>query len=133
MALTAINTRGVGGYEAVAIYGAYTDECYLLRASELCSLCTTRRITEPVNNQKTGIHMARAFTDPDRLFQSAPVAQWIEQPASNRQVEGSIPSGGAAPARSGVAAPFEGDAGENRASVGRRVFAGADLHGHVDA
>jgi hypothetical protein len=39
--------------------------------------------------------MARRFTDPGRLFESAPVAQWIEQPASNRQAEGSIPSGGA--------------------------------------
>ena len=87
--------HGVGDYDAIAIYCPDTDECYYLRASELSPLVTTLRITEPVNNQTRKIHMARLFTDPDRLFQSAPVAQWIEQPASNRQAEGSIPSGGA--------------------------------------
>jgi hypothetical protein len=87
--------HSVGDYDAVAIYCPDTDECYYLRASELSPLCTTLRITEPVNRQKNGVNMARRFTDPVRLFVSAPVAQWIEQPASNRQVEGSIPSGGA--------------------------------------
>jgi hypothetical protein len=87
--------HSVGDYDALAIYCPDTDECYYLRASELSPSVTTLRITEPVNNQRRRIHMARRFTDPDRLFLSAPVAQWIEQAASNRQAEGSIPSGGA--------------------------------------
>lgn len=87
--------HSVGDYDALAIYCPDTDECYYLRTSELSPSATTLRILEPVNNQKRRIHMARGFTDPDRLFVLAPVAQWIEQPASNRQAEGSIPSGGA--------------------------------------
>lgn len=88
--------HSVGDYDAVAIYCPDTDECYYLRASELSRSATTLRITEPRNRQQSRVNMARKFTGPDRLFQSAPVAQWIEQPASNRQAEGSIPSGGAA-------------------------------------
>ena len=88
--------HSVGDYDAVAIYCPDTDECYYLRTCDLSPLCTTLRITEPLNNQKSGVHMARKVTDPDRLFESAPVAQWIEQSPSKRRAEGSIPSGGAA-------------------------------------
>ena len=87
--------HNVGDYDAVAIYCPDSDECYYLRASELSPVATTLRIKEPANGQKRGIHMASGFTDPDRLFVAAPVAQWTEHPASNRQAEGSIPSGGA--------------------------------------
>lgn len=83
-------------YDAVAIYCPDTDECYYLLTSELSSSGRTLRITQPANKQVSGIYMAQRFTDPDNLFPSAPVAQWIEQAASNGQVEGSIPSGGAA-------------------------------------
>ena len=84
-----------GDYDAVAIYCPDTDQCYYLLASELSRSGRTLRIAEPVNKQEAGIHMARRFTGPDRLFPCAPVAQWIEQAASNGQAEGSIPSGGA--------------------------------------
>lgn len=87
-----------GDYDAVSIHCADTDECYYVLASELSSSCTTLRIAKPGNNQATGVRMARWFIDPDRMFPPAPVAQWIEQAASNRQAEGPIPSGGAAPA-----------------------------------
>ena len=87
--------HSVGDYDAVAIYCPDTDECYYIRATELSPSDTTLRITDPINNQKRGIHMARGFIDPDRLFQPAPVAQWTEQSPSKRWAEGSIPSGGA--------------------------------------
>jgi hypothetical protein len=87
--------HGVGDYDAVAIYCPDTDACYYLRAIELAPLSTSLRIKEPLNGQKSGIHMARRFTDPDRLFLPAPVAQWTEQSPSKRWAEGSIPSGGA--------------------------------------
>jgi hypothetical protein len=110
--------HGVGDYDAVAIYCPDTDDCYYLRASELAPLCTTLRITEPVNRQKSGVHMAQRLTDPDRLFQSAPVAQWIEQAASNRQAEGSIPSGGASEAPQ---VGLEGPPPDSLAFVTRKV------------
>ena len=110
--------HGVGDYDAVAIYCPDTDDCYYLRASELAPLSTTLRIRDPINRQKSRIHMAQRFTDPDRLFESAPVAQWIEQPASNRQAEGSIPSGGAPEASSVV---LEGPPPDSLASVTRKV------------
>lgn len=109
----------IGDYDAVAIYCPDTDACYYIRASELAPLCTSLRITEPVNRQKAGVHMAQQFTDPDRLFQSAPVAQWIEQAASNRQAEGSIPSGGAS--RSEVTQLVLEGPPDSLAAVTRRV------------
>jgi hypothetical protein len=90
--------HNIGDYDAVAIYCPHTDACYYLCASELSPSCTTLRVTDPSNNQRAGVRLAKWFIDPDRVFGLAPVAQWIEQAASNRQAEGSIPSGGAGPA-----------------------------------
>jgi hypothetical protein len=90
-----------GDYDALAVYCPDTDECYYLLAFELLPSSTTLRITEPLNKQMTGVRKARRFNDPDRLFGPAPVAQWIEQAASNGQAEGSIPSGGAGGTGSG--------------------------------
>lgn len=87
--------HNVGDYDAVAIYCPDTDACYYLCASELSPSCTSLRVIDPVNNQRARIRLAKRFIDPDRVFGPAPVAQWIEQAASNRQAEGSIPSGGA--------------------------------------
>jgi hypothetical protein len=89
------NRHRPGDYDAVAIYCPETDQCYYLHASELTDSSTTLRITSPGNNQVARVRMASWFIDPDRIFAPAPVAQWIEQAASNRQAEGSIPSGGA--------------------------------------
>ena len=84
-----------GDYDAVAIYCPDTDECYYLLAAELTYTETSLRIADSVNNQMAGVRRAQWFVDPDRLFASAPVAQWIEQTASTRKVGGSSPSGGA--------------------------------------
>lgn len=84
-----------GDYDAVAIYCPHTDECYYVPASDLSGSCTSLGVNRAGNNQTTRVRMAQWFIDPDRMFTLAPVAQWIEQAASNRQAEGSIPSGGA--------------------------------------
>lgn len=89
------NRHSPGDYDAVAVYCPDTDQCYYILASELTDSSTTLRITNPGNNQVAGVRMACWFIDADRIFAAAPVAQWIEQAASNRQAEGSIPSGGA--------------------------------------
>ena len=86
-----------GDYDAVAIYCPGTDDCYYILASELSDSGTTLRIAPAGNHQTVRVGIARWFVDPDRIFPLAPVAQWIEQAASNRQAEGSIPSGGASP------------------------------------
>lgn len=59
-----------GDYDAVAIYCPDTEDCYYLLASELAASGRTLRITDPANNQLTGICLARSFIDPDRLFGS---------------------------------------------------------------
>lgn len=68
-----------GDYDAVAIYCPNTSQCYYLLATELTPRDTTLRIVDTENNQSVGIRMAHRFVDPDRLFTSAPVAQWIER------------------------------------------------------
>ena len=57
-----------GDYDAVAIYCPDSDECYYLRASELSASGRTLRIRSPANNQMAGVHLARLFIDPHRLF-----------------------------------------------------------------
>jgi hypothetical protein len=90
-----VNRHRTGDYDAVAVYCPETDRCYYICAAELSPCCTTVRVLAAVNNQKTGIRSAERFIDPDRIFDPAPVAQWIEQAPSKRWAEGSIPSGGA--------------------------------------
>lgn len=87
--------HNVGDYDAVAIYCPDTSKCYYLLAAELAPTQTTLRISESGNNQMAGVRMARWFVGPDRMFASAPVAQWTERSPSKRWAEGSIPSGGA--------------------------------------
>jgi PD-(D/E)XK nuclease superfamily protein len=84
-----------GDYDAVAIYCPDTDACYYLRSNELSPDTRTLRIRPAANTQIIGVRMAHSFCGPDRLFGSAPVAQWIEHLSSKQGVEGSIPSGGA--------------------------------------
>jgi hypothetical protein len=98
------NRHSPGDYDAVAVYCPDTDQCYYILASGLTDSCTTLRITNPGNNQVAGVRMACWFIDADRIFALAPVAQWIEQAASNRQAEGSIPSGGASQGAEGSGA-----------------------------
>lgn len=57
-----------GDYDAVGIYCPDTDECYYLLASELSPSGRTLRITNPGNNQTTGVCLARLHTGPERLF-----------------------------------------------------------------
>ena len=90
-----VKPHSIGDYDAVAIYCPSTDTCYYLCSSELCGSCTTVRVVHAANNQQLRVRLADQLIDPDRIFDLAPVAQWIEQSASNRQAEGSIPSGGA--------------------------------------
>jgi hypothetical protein len=76
--------HSLGDYDGLAIYCPDSDACYYLRASELLPSGTTSlRILDARNSQIAGVRKARWFSDPDRLFASAPVAQWIEQGASN--------------------------------------------------
>jgi PD-(D/E)XK endonuclease len=87
--------HAAGDYDAVAIYCPDTDECYYVPTSQVSVSGITLRISEARNSQIAGVRKARWFRAPDRIFATAPVAQWIEQPPSKRQAEGSIPSGGA--------------------------------------
>lgn len=77
-----VKRHNVGDYDAVAIHCPDTQSCYYVRASELLPSCTTLRVRAPANNQKLGVRTADGFTDPDRMFVPAPVAQWIEQSPS---------------------------------------------------
>ena len=71
-----------GDYDAVAIYCPDTDQCYYLLSTEFAPSGRTLRIRSPSNNQTAGIHMARLFTDPIRIFGA--VAPFPEQPADHR-------------------------------------------------